>query len=605
MRLSFATKLRLALLWPAVAALAVVALLLAWILPRRFERAAAGELLETTELVAPLVSQQIERRDASSTGKSQAPSAALRPSDPLQTWVRSLAGSSQLRVTLIRADGTVLADSAQRDLAAVLAMDNHRERPEVRQALQGGSGTAVRRSATTHVAYAYAARTVGMQRHGVVVVRLAAPIHSLALLERQLGRGSLLALLAALLAAGIVSWWVRHRLFRPLRSLVEGADRFAGGDLAHRVALPEEAELAAVGAALNRLAEHAETQVVAAGRERDQLASILASMAEGVLVTDAEGRALLANPAFTRLFATRGEVAGKLPIEVAREPALQQLVSATLASRTPGAADLVLERGERRHVALLASPLGRGEGDGGVVLVARDVTPFVRLTEVRRDFVANVSHELKTPLAAIRGMAETLGDGALGDAETAHRFVGRILEQCARLQALLEDLLTLSRLESPLGAKDPEPVDLDALAQGAIEVISPTAVERDVTLEVSTIAETLPGDADALERLLLNLLDNAVKYNRPGGTVALDVRRDGDQVVIEVRDSGIGIPAEHLPRIFERFYRVDRARSREGGGTGLGLAIVKHVAQLHGGRVEVDSEPGKGSTFRVLLPAAP
>ena len=612
MRLSFATKLRLALLWPAVAALAVVALLLAWILPRRFERAAAGELLETTELVAPLVSQQIERRDAAlaagdaaSRAEPLVASARLQPSESLQTWVHGLAGSSELRVTLIRADGVVLADSTRRDLAEVLAMDNHRERPEVQQALASGRGTAVRRSDTTHVAYAYAARTVGMPRHGVVVVRLAAPIRSLALLERQLGRGALLALLAALLAAGIVSWWVRRQLFRPLRALVAGADRFTGGDLAHRVSLPEEAELSAVGAALNRLAEHAEAQVSAAGRERDQLASILASMAEGVLVTDADGRALLANPAFTRLFATRAGVEGKLPIEVAREPALQQLVAATLASRTPGAADLVLERGERRHVALLAAPLGRGEGGGrGVVLVARDVTPFVRLTEVRRDFVANVSHELKTPLAAIRGMAETLRDGALGDAETADRFVGRILEQCARLQALLEDLLTLSRLESPLGAKEPEPVDLDALASQAVEVITPAAVERDVVVETSTIAETLPGDADALERLLLNLLDNAVKYNRPGGTVYLAIRRDGDQVVIEVRDTGIGIPAEHLPRIFERFYRVDRARSRGEGGTGLGLAIVKHVAQLHGGRVEVESEPGKGSTFRVLLPAA-
>jgi len=227
---------------------------------------------------------------------------------------------------------------------------------------------------------------------------------------------------------------------------------------------------------------------------------------------------------------------------------------------------------------------------------------------VRRDFVANVSHELKTPLAAIRGMAETLRDGALGDTETAHRFVGRILEQCARLQALLEDLLTLSRLESPLGAKDPEPVDLGGLARLASEVIGPAAAERGVVLEVTTArAEetTIPGDADALERLLLNLLDNAVKYNRPGGTVWLDIRRDAEHAVVEVRDTGIGIPAEHRPRIFERFYRVDRARSREGGGTGLGLAIVKHVAQLHGGRVEVESEPGKGSTFRVLLPAAP
>ena len=590
MRLSFASKLRLALLWPALAALLVTGLLLAWILPRRFERAAAAELLETTALVAPLAAQQLAQA---------AP--PLQPSQELQAWVRGIAGSTQLRLTLIRGDGVVLADSSRPSAAAVLRMDNHRGRPEVTQALARGSGTAVRRSDTTGLAYAYAARSVDLPRVGRVVVRLAAPIRSLAVLEAQVGRGATLALLAALLVTAVLSWWVSRRLFRPLADLVAGAERFAGGELGYRVAVPEESELAALGGALNRLAEHAEAQLGAAERERDQLRSILASMAEGVLVTDAEGRALLANPAFARLFGIRGGVAGKLPIELAREPALQQLVAETLRTRAAGAAELVMERGEKRHVALLASPLGRSSG---VVVVARDVSPFIRLTEMRRDFVANVSHELKTPLAAIRGMAETLRDGALGDLETADRFLARMLDQCGRLQALVDDLLTLSRLESPAGTQDPQPVDLRELADVASEVVAPTAAERDVTVEVVAGEERLPGDADALERLLVNLLDNAVKYNRPGGTVHLEVRRAGDEIVVEVRDTGIGIAPEHLPRIFERFYRVDRARSRGEGGTGLGLAIVKHVAQLHGGRVEVESELGKGSTFRVILPAA-
>ena len=409
-----------------------------------------------------------------------------------------------------------------------------------------------------------------------------------------------ISLLVALVTALWASWWARRHLFGPLRALAAGADRFVTGELEHRVAVPGEPELAALAATLNRLAEHAMTLVAAAERERDQLRSILASMAEGVLVTDPSGRALLANPAFTRLFGTRTAVAGKLPIEIAREPALQQLVSATLANGIGGGADLVLERGERRYVALQAEPLGDGRG---VVVVARDVTPFVRLTEVRRDFVANVSHELKTPLAAIRGMAETLRDGALGDADASGRFVGRILDQCARLQALLEDLLTLSRLESPAGAQEPERVDVAELARQAVEVMAPAAAERQVTVHLATEPAMLDGDPDALERLLLNLLDNAVKYNRPGGNVELVVRRDPRHIVVEVRDSGIGIAPEHLPRVFERFYRVDRGRSRAEGGTGLGLAIVKHVAQLHGGSVEVTSEAGRGSTFKIVLPA--
>ncbi len=584
MRLSFAARLRLALLWPAFSALGLVALLLLWLLPRHFESIAASELLETSALLAPLAADQVEHHP-----------------EGLQAWVAGIAADSQVRVTLIDADGVVLADGGPGG-EALRRLDNQAGRPEVTQALSTGSGTAVRRSAATGLVYAYAARAVSGPGERRLVVRLAAPIRTLPGLERELGQAALLAVLAAVAATALVSWWVARALVRPLTGLVASADRFAGGELAHRVALPEEGELAGLAAALNRLAEQAETQVSAAERERDQLRSILASMAEGVLVTDAQGRALLANPAFTRLFSTRTSVAGKLPIELAREPGLQQLVSATLASGAGGGADLVLERGERRHVALLSAPLGGGRG---VVVVARDVSPFVRLTEVRRDFVANVSHELKTPLAAIRGLAETLRDGALADPEAATRFLGRILEQCARLQALLEDLLTLSRLESPAGAMEPEPVALGDLARRAREVIAPAAAERGVTLEVEATELILPGDADALERLLLNLLDNAVKYNRPGGRVRLELRREGAEVIVEVRDSGIGISAEHLPRLFERFYRVDRARSRGEGGTGLGLAIVKHVAQLHGGRVEVESEPGVGSTFRVHLPAQP
>jgi two-component system phosphate regulon sensor histidine kinase PhoR len=581
LRLSFAAKLRLALLWPAVAALAVAALLLLWILPTRFERMAASELLETTALIEPLVAQRIE-------------------SDPhsLPKWARDLAGSSELRLTVIDAGGRVLADSSRTD-AELARMDNHAGRPEVRMALVTGSGTSVRRSATTGVAYAYAARTLDLSGgRGRLVVRLAAPIHTLGLLERQLRQGSLLAVLAALAATAAVSWWVGRRLFRPLAELVAGADRFSSGEPGYRVALAEETELAALATALNRLAEHAETQLSSAERERDQLRSVLASMAEGVLVTDGQGRALLVNPAFTRLFGTRSAVAGMLPIELAREPQLQSLVTATLEHGGSSSADLILDRGDRRHVALIATPLG---GHRGVVVVARDITPFIRLTEMRRDFVANVSHELKTPLAAIRGMAETLRDGALGDVDTAERFVGRILVQCSRLEALLEDLLTLSRLESPTGVAEPQPVELATLAHTAAEVVGPRARERDVVLEVDADDTVIPGDADALERLLINLLDNAVKYNHPGGAVRLAVRGRPTEVGIEVRDTGIGIPPEHLPRIFERFYRVDRARSGE-GGTGLGLAIVKHVAQLHGGRVAVTSEPGAGSTFTVTLP---
>jgi two-component system phosphate regulon sensor histidine kinase PhoR len=248
------------------------------------------------------------------------------------------------------------------------------------------------------------------------------------------------------------------------------------------------------------------------------------------------------------------------------------------------------------------------------VVVARDTTETTRLSQMRRDFVANVSHELKTPLSAIRGYAETLRDGALAEPDTAARFTARILDQCRRLQELLDDLLTLSRLESVEVPLEARPVDLARLADQCLETISPYARERGVALVRAPSAGGLPpvtGDRGALERLLLNLLENAVKYNREGGEVRLRVGLEsggdgggGERLVVEVADTGIGIPQAALPRIFERFYRVDKGRARGEGGTGLGLAIVKHVAQAHGGRVEVDSRHRHGSTFRVFLPPA-
>ncbi len=354
--------------------------------------------------------------------------------------------------------------------------------------------------------------------------------------------------------------------------------------------------------ALNRLAETAETQFAAVRSERDHLQSILASMSEGVLVVGPDGRVSSANPAFRRLFDLAGEVAGRPLLELSRQPELGRVVADTLRQGGPQSGQIEQQVPERRTLLLASAALSGGER--GAVVVARDTTELTRVADMRRDFVANVSHELKTPLAAIRGYAETLRDGALQEQETALRFTERLLWQCRRLQALLDDLLTLSRLEGAGQAvAEREPVDLSALAQRAVETLAAAAREKRVRLAIDEQPlPRIPGDADGLERLLVNLLDNAIKYNRPGGEVLLRLAPAGGEVVIAVSDTGIGIPPEALGRIFERFYRVDKGRAREEGGTGLGLAIVKHLAQSHGGHVEVESRMGRGTTFRVFLP---
>ncbi len=356
---------------------------------------------------------------------------------------------------------------------------------------------------------------------------------------------------------------------------------------------------------VERLAEAAEREAAAAGAARDLLEAILEALPEGVLVVARGGRVLLANPAFRALFAVRGEAAGRPVLEVVRQPAVVRVLEETLASGAPQATELELRGREPRTIALASAPLPVVTGrDDGAVLVARDTTAAAHLATMRRDFVANVSHELKSPLAAIRGYAETLRDGALEEPATARRFVARIVEQTRRLEALLADLLTLSSLESPEAARPRQPVDLPELAREAVELVTRRAAERGVSVSLRAAdLPPLPGDPSGLERLLVNLLDNAVKYNRAGGSVTLVITPRGGEVLLEVRDTGIGIPPEAIPRLFERFYRVDAGRSREEGGTGLGLAIVKHVAQAHGGKVEVESQMGQGSVFRVRLPA--
>jgi two-component system phosphate regulon sensor histidine kinase PhoR len=324
-------------------------------------------------------------------------------------------------------------------------------------------------------------------------------------------------------------------------------------------------------------------------------------MSEGVLVVDRDGRAQMINPAFYRLFDLAGDFTGRPALEIIRHPGFARLIEDTLRQRQPQSAQIVLTSPERRTLLLASAVLSGGER--GAVVAARDTTELTRVADMRRDFVANVSHELKTPLAAIRGYAETLRDGALDEPPTAKRFTDRILSQCRRLQELLDDLLILSRLEGVDAALEREPVSLDAVARHAVELLGPTAREKGVAIELKE--EPVPqiqGDSGGLERLLLNLLDNAIKYNRPDGRITVRVGRCGGDALLEVSDTGIGIPPESIPRIFERFYRVDKGRAREEGGTGLGLAIVKHIAQAHGGQVDVESRIGRGSTFRVRLP---
>jgi len=577
----FSNRLRLALALPAFAALLVSTGILWILLSNLLHQSAARQLLDTLPIVADSITGRLP----------------LQPQE-LQNLVHELTAGSEVRLTVIRADGVVVADSS-RSWELVQQMDNHSGRSEISAALASGEGSSVRSSATTGLQYAYAARVVTYE--GVeYVLRLAQPLAGLQALRRSLGWVLAAASIAALLAMSGLLWWLEWRVSTALPNLVAVAEKLESGDFSHRVELPSEPELARIGKFLNQVAMEAETRIDALETERSHLRSVVSSMGEGVLVTDSAGFVWLANSAFNEIFEIRGETSRRSPLELTHQIQLEDLIVSTLMSGSGSTSEIQLQGHPNRHVALASTPLGEGLG---AVVVARDTTDLVRLTQVRRDFIANISHELKTPLAAIRGYTETLRDGAMEEPESSHRFLGRILQQCSRLQTLLEDLLTLSRLENLEGQVEPQPVDLKSVLDDCLETLAPQIGEKQINLEVNV--KPLPdqtGDPEALRRLFINLLENAIKYNHSEGRVTVQLSPKDRHVILQVDDTGIGIPSTSIDRVFERFYRVDKGRSRDEGGTGLGLAIVKHVAQLHGGRVEVESHLGKGSTFQVYLP---
>ncbi|MHB1843289.1 MAG: sensor histidine kinase [Deltaproteobacteria bacterium] len=411
-----------------------------------------------------------------------------------------------------------------------------------------------------------------------------------------------LDLALALVVATFLSLTVSKALVRSLRTLAAAADAMTAGNLSIDARVGGSDELARLGHALERLGERLASELATIGEERDRLNAILGSMGEGVLVLGRDQRILLANPSARALLDLSGSHRpDPTLLEAGRLPALHALATRALGGERP-ADELALPDG--RQLLVRGTPLA----GTGAVLVLHDLTDIRRLEAVRRDFVANVSHELRTPLAAIRGYAETLIDGGTEDPVRAREFSEVIQRHAERLGRLLDDLLELSRLESGHRPLAREPVSCVDAGASVLEIIGPKATRRGVQLE-NALPDDSPvlGDRDAIEQVLLNLLDNAVKFTPAGARVILSATpaNDPSRLRILVSDEGIGIDASHLPRLFERFYRVDAGRSRETGGTGLGLAIVKHLVQALGGEVGAESASGRGSTFWFELPRAP
>jgi two-component system phosphate regulon sensor histidine kinase PhoR len=542
---------------------------------------------------------QAERRLASQA-RVLAGEVTATPAAGLAEWTRAAAKRSQCRITIISPSGTVRADS-EHDPST---MENHAQRPEVAAALRGSQGSAVRRSATLDHDLLYLAEPVTINGQAGSVLRLAVPLEQIGGAIAEVRRRVLeVSLLAALLALG-TAYFLSNALSRRIERLKAFAENLVNAKFSETLPPGPDDELGALARSLNRMAAQLRDTLERLRLESARRDAILAGMVEGVLAVDHELCITFCNQAFARAVGAPHPVPERLPVlELVRDPAFLDLLTRVLVTGEPQRRRLQLTAAEGRSYEVQASPLDLRSGRGAIAIL-HDVTDLERLERVRRDFVANVSHELRTPLAAIQGYAETLLDGALEDRENNRRFLEVIKSHAVRLNQIASDLLSLSELESEEGTPPRETVSVRQVIDAALRSVEPEAAMRKVTIHRREDGEVhVAAHRIRLEQVVVNLLDNAVKFNRPGGEVRVETGQTEDGTLrISVADDGIGIPSEDLPRIFERFYRVDKARSREVGGTGLGLSIVKHAVERMGGKITVESQLGKGSRFTVLLP---
>ncbi|SFE48921.1 two-component system, OmpR family, phosphate regulon sensor histidine kinase PhoR [Paenibacillus catalpae] len=506
------------------------------------------------------------------------------------------------RVTFIAGDGTVLGDSDH----APDTMDNHSNRIEVMEAHKEGVGRAIRYSDTLKENLLYVAITANPSDPNSNVIRLAMSLNEVDKSINQLWTVLIIGLLVLFIVAAFISYRIALSLTRPLEQITKVAQRIKQLDYKARVKVRKQDEVGELGHAINAMAESLEVQMTRIRQNESQLESVLDNMINGVMMIDPTGRIVLMSKRAEEIlgFSAR-ELVGRNYAEAKQQYELSQLIQEALASREHIKEEITFYFPEERLLELNLVPIHQENNEfSGLLLVLQDVTAIRRLERMRSEFVANVSHELKTPIAAVKGFAETLLGGAVNDEETARSFLQIIFDESDRLNRLIGDILALSKIESKRVPLYFSPVELDSFMLKTVTMMETEAARKSIKLDLQMENGLyVEADEDRLRQIMMNVIANGINYTPEGGKVSVNIRSlDEDHIRIQISDTGIGIPKKDLPRIFERFYRVDKARSRSSGGTGLGLSIVKHLIELHKGTISVTSEVGNGSTFVIELP---
>ena len=514
---------------------------------------------------------------------------------------KKLGSESSTRITVVSASGVVLGDTDEEPLRMV----NHADRTEIVEAMDTGFGKSIRKSPTLGIDMMYVAVRL-KENANLGVIRAALPISDINSTLGDIYSKILIGVIAIVFCAAAVSFYIAERIAKPVIEMKKIANSFAEGRFDQRIP-PYSAELGALAESLNQMARQLDERIKTITGQRNELEAILTSMVEGVLAVDSGRHVVSVNKAASNLLNIEPEKAyGHNIEEVIRDVELLRFVRKTLESDTPVEAEMMIQKEGERFFQMHGASLSDSQGkrSGGVVVLT-DMTRMRRLENIRRDFVSNVSHELRTPVTSIQGFVEALRERNITNPQQVKRYLDIIAKHSDRLYAIIEDLLSLSRLEQEGERRGItfEKVPLKPVLAESIELSSTKAKEKEIKISLDC-----PDDVEIkintalLEQAVLNLIDNAIKYSPDRSTVRIIVKKNEKEVSIAVRDTGSGIEQKHQARIFERFYVVDKGRSRKLGGTGLGLAIVKHIAQVHGGFVTVKSKPGEGSTFTIYLP---
>ncbi len=523
----------------------------------------------------------------------------------LQSKISALAEGLEIRITYIDPNGLVLADSKEKLAHSIQTMDNHASRPEIAAAMRGDTGISTRYSMSLGKQMLYVAVPILEGDNLLGVVRVAMPSSRIQNVLNHAKRPvSVIVLIAVIIILLSGSLFANHWAKR-LRTITRGAVRYARQNWSEKILVEGRDELRILGDAMNRMAGALSSRIADLESEKGKISTILSHMSDGVIAINRKKEVVMANPMAEKLFGfSTDAIRGKSLIETTRHPYLEIIVDQAFTQETVVTGEIQLIGNEKKILRASVVATTKEIRDISGILVFHDITELRRLEQIRKEFVANASHELRTPLTSLKGFIETLRDGAEKDPKTRKHFLTMMHEDATRLGHLVEDILTLGEIEQRILPLKKETLDLASEIRESLARFEPQLKAKKLTVNdhLTTTPFFIQGDRDKIRQVFVNLLDNAVKYTPEGGSIFLSAEEKSGKVKVTIRDTGPGIPEDTIPRIFERFFRVDKARSRELGGTGLGLAIAKHIMESHDGSIDCQSVLGKGSSFSVSFP---